>query len=88
MSLESGNWEVYVIPNTGGTSRNLSNGPSSQDGLATFSPDGKQVAFVSDRGGAWAVWVVGLDGTGLSKLFNLPAPPTLEWTEEHISWGP
>ena len=88
MSLESGNWEVYVIPNTGGTSRNLSNGPSSQDGLATFSPDGKQVAFVSDRGGAWAVWVVKLDGTGLSKLFNLPAPPTLEWTEEHISWGP
>jgi len=88
MSLESGNWEVYVIPNTGGSSRNLSNSPSSDDGLATFSPDGKWVAFVSNRSGAWAVWVVKLDGTGLSKLFDLPAPLTIEWTEEHISWGP
>ena len=88
MSLESGNWEVYVIPNTGGSSRNLSNSPGSQDGLATFSPDGKWVAFLSNRSGAWAVWVVRLDGAGLSKLFDLPAPPTLEWTEEHMSWGP
>ena len=88
MSLESGNWEVYVTPNTGGSSRNLSNSPSSNDGLATFSPNGKWVAFVSNRGGPWAVWVVKLDGTGLSKLFDLPAPPTLDWTEEHISWGP
>ena len=88
MSLESGNWEVYVMPNTGGSPRNLSNSAGSQDGLATFSPDGKYVAFVSNRSGAWAVWVVKLDGTGLSKLFDLPAPPTLDWTEEHISWGP
>mgnify|MGYP001823506566 CR=1 FL=1 len=88
MSLEGGNWEVYVIPNTGGSSRNLSNSPGSQDGLATFSPDGKWVAFLSDRGGSWGVWVVKLDGTGLSKLFNLPAPPTLEWTDEQMSWGP
>ena len=88
MSLESGNWEVYVIPNTGGSMRNLSNSPSSQDGLATFSPDGKWVAFLSNRSGAWAAWVVKPDGTGLSKLFDLPAPPTLDWTDEHLSWGP
>jgi predicted Ser/Thr protein kinase len=88
MSLESGNWEVYLIPNTGGTMRNLSNSPGSHDGLATFSPDGKWVAFLSNRSGAWAVWVVKPDGSGLGKLFDLPAPPTLEWTEEHMSWGP
>jgi Tol biopolymer transport system component len=68
--------------------RNLSNSASSHDGLATFSPDGKWVAFLSNRSGAWAVWVVKADGTGLSKLFDLPAPPTLDWTEEHLSWGP
>jgi Tol biopolymer transport system component len=87
MSLESGDWEVYVTPN-GGAMRNLSNSAGSLDGLATFSPDGKWVAFASNRGGAWAIWVVKPDGTGLSKLFNLPAPPTLDWTDEHISWGP
>ncbi len=89
MSLESGNWEVYTMPSaTGGSGRNLSNSPGSQDGLATFSPDGKWVAFASDRGGAWAIWVVKPDGTGLSRLFDLPAAPSLDWTDEHISWGP
>lgn len=88
MSQESGNWEVYVMPSRGGDARNLSNSPNSQDGLGTISPNGKLVAFASNRGGSWAVWLVGLDGSGLTKLFDLPAPPTGTWTEEHISWGP
>lgn len=88
MSQDSGNWEVYVIPNKGGTPRNVSNSPSSHDGLGTFSPDGSMVAFVSNRGGSWAVWAVRVDGSGATKLFNLPAAPSGTWTEEHISWGP
>jgi hypothetical protein len=88
MSQESGDWEVYIMPNQGGAGRNLSSSPGSRDGLGTFSPDGRLVAFVSDRGGSWAIWVVARDGTGLTKLFNLSAAPTGNWTEEHISWGP
>ncbi len=89
MSLEGGNWEVYTMSSTtGGSGRNLSNSPSSQDGLATYSPDGKWVAFASDRSGAWAIWVAKPDGTGLSRQFDLPAAPSLDWTQEHISWGP
>jgi hypothetical protein len=88
MSQDSGDWEVYAIPVQGGAPRNLSNSPSSQDGLGTFSPDGKLAAFASDRGGRWAIWMVKLDGTGLTKLFDLPAPPSGDWTEEHVSWGP
>jgi roadblock/LC7 domain-containing protein len=88
MSQESGNWEVYVMGNQGGAARNLSNSPNSNDGLGTFSPDGKMVAFASNRGGGWAIWAVKLDGTGLTKLFDLPAALTGNWTEEHISWGP
>ncbi|MFN2226233.1 MAG: protein kinase domain-containing protein [Anaerolineae bacterium] len=88
MSQESGNWEVYVMGNQGGAARNLSNSPNSNDGLGTFSPDGKMVAFASNRGGGWAIWAVKLDGTGVTKLFDLPAALTGNWTEEHISWGP
>jgi hypothetical protein len=88
MSQESGDWELYVIPVGGGQGRNLSNSPTSNDGLGTFSPDGNQVAFVSNRGGGWAVWVVRTDGSGLGKLFDLPAAPTGTWSEEQISWGP
>jgi hypothetical protein len=88
MSQESGDWELYIIPVGGGEGRNLSDSPTSNDGLGTFSPDGSQVAFVSNRGGGWAVWVVRTDGSGLGKLFDLPAAPTGTWSEEQISWGP
>jgi hypothetical protein len=88
MSQEEGNWEVYVMPAGGGNPRNLSQSPSSNDGLGTFSPDGKMVAFASNRGGGWAVWVVGVNGSGLTKLFNLPGPPTSPWYEDSMSWGP
>jgi Tol biopolymer transport system component len=88
MSQETGNWEVFIMPNQGGAARNLSDSPSSQDGLGTFSPDGKMVAFASNRGGSWAVWAVRPDGTGLNKLFNLPAPPSAPWHDDQMSWGP
>lgn len=88
MSQESGDWEVYVIPNQGGQGRSLTDGAGSHDGLGTFSPDGKMVAFVSNRGGSWAVWAVRTDGSGLTKLFNLPGTLTGDWTDEKISWGP
>jgi hypothetical protein len=90
-SRESGDWEVFILPIQGGSGRNVSNSPGSNDGLGTFSPDGKMVAFVSSRGGGWAVWVVKVDGSGLTKLFNLPgAPggPGTTWENDRISWGP
>lgn len=33
-----------------------------------FSPDGRRIAFCSNRGGTWDIWLVGRDGTGLTQL--------------------
>ena len=87
MSQEEGNWEVYLLPASGGAVTNLSQDPAN-DGLGTFSPDGKMVAFVSNRGGGWAVWMVRVNGSGLTKLFDLPGKPTDPWYMDSMSWGP
>ncbi|MDH4137175.1 MAG: hypothetical protein OEW09_10745, partial [Anaerolineae bacterium] len=88
-----GNWEAYVMGLDGAGVKNLSNSPDSNDGLPTISPDGNWVAFVSDRSGRWAVWVVPVAGGPAQKLFDLPGDDPWgdgdrAWTNERISWGP
>ncbi len=88
---ETGDWEVF-LSTVGGGPVNLTNAPASNEGLGTFSPDGKSVAFVSDRSGAWAVWAVPAAGGNAVKLFDLPpnswGSGEYDWTNERISWGP
>ena len=43
------------------------------DTAPAVSPDGKQVAFMSQRDGDWDVYVVNSDGSGLRQLTNDPA---------------
>jgi TolB protein len=88
MSQETGDWEVFVMPSQGGSARNLSQSSSSLDGLGTISPDGKRVAFASNRGGKWAIWVVNVNGSGATKLLDLPGKPTDPWFDDNMSWGP
>lgn len=92
-SRVSGNWEAYVTTVNGGPGVNVSQGGSS-DGLPTISPDGKWVAFVSDRDGVWSIYAAPSDGSGQpQKLFDFPVPNpwatgARDWTNERISWGP
>lgn len=57
--------DLYVVPISGGTAQPLTQG-SAWDARPRFSPDGKQLAFVSDRSGAASRWVMQLD-TGAIK---------------------
>ncbi|MFQ5538624.1 MAG: TolB family protein [Gemmatimonadota bacterium] len=38
----------------------------------SWSPDGRWIAFVSDAGGDWNVWVMRPDGTGLTQVSHAP----------------
>lgn len=93
-----GNWEVYTVNRDGSGLRNLSGDPAN-DGLPAWSPDGKYVAFVSDRGGKWAIWLVSASGGKAKVLHEMegPADGTVRgeespisrgWIEERISWSP
>ena len=38
------------------------------DLMGDYSPDGRRIAFVSDRSGGYAVWTMNVNGTGLRRL--------------------
>src|SRR5687768_18557946 len=52
--------DVYTVPITGGKARRILGG-NQMDVHPTFSPDGKRIAFVSDRSGSDQLWVAGTD---------------------------
>jgi eukaryotic-like serine/threonine-protein kinase len=81
-----GNWDVYAMPEGGGTPQNLTNHPS-QDTGGTFSPDGRYIAFMSNRDGGWGIWVMNADGSNPQKLLAVPGFGA-NWIEERLAWGP
>ncbi len=54
--------DLYVIPISGGEAARLTSGLP-WDCQPRFSPDGKQIAFISDRNGSDNLWIMNADGT-------------------------
>src|SRR5690606_19656228 len=55
------------LPASGGDARPLTSGMAF-DSQPRFSPDGRRIAFVSDRSGGENVWVIGADGSDPKRL--------------------
>ena len=59
--------EFYTLPISGGEARPLMTGLPF-DSQPKFSPDGKMIAFVSDRSGSNNLWISKADGTEAKQL--------------------
>jgi tricorn protease len=50
--------DLFTLPIEKGPTRNLTNSSNAHDRWARWSPDGKRIAFISDRSGEDEVWLV------------------------------
>ena len=59
--------DIYTVPTQGGTARQLTTNPA-YDSEPTWSPDGKHIAFTSDRMGSLDVYVMAAEGGPAKRL--------------------
>ena len=59
--------DIYTMPIAGGTPTRIAQGLSYEH-QPRFSPDGRRIAFVSDRGGADNIWIMNLNGSDKRQL--------------------
>ena len=57
-----------------------SRGGKINNGLDSWSPDGKKIAFVSNRSSAYEIYVMNANGSGITQLTRGPEA-------HHASWG-
>ena len=54
--------DIFTVPIENGPSRNLTRTSGAHDRQPAWSPDGRQIAFVSDQDGEEEIWLVDQDG--------------------------
>jgi Tol biopolymer transport system component len=86
MSSRSGNWDIYAINVEGGTVRTITQSPGN-DGLPTWSPDGQNIAFVSDRDGTWGIYVTPAASGEVKRVADWTGSRE-DWMIEQIAWAP
>jgi Tol biopolymer transport system component len=59
--------DIYAMPIAGGAAQALTSGPA-YDTQPRFSPDGRTIAFTSDRGGIENIWLMDGDGKNPQAL--------------------
>ena len=56
--------DVFTVPAKNGNTRNLTMTPGVHERGSKWSPDGRTIAFISDRSGTEEIWLMNQDGTG------------------------
>lgn len=75
--------DIYVVPITGGDAKAIATGIA-WDMQPRYSPDGKSIAFISDRSGGDNIWIMNRDGSEpvqvTKETFRLVTSPA--WTPD------
>jgi len=74
--------DVYTMPAAGGRATRIAGG-AAFDMQPRFSPDGKRIAFTSDRDGLWNIWTMDADGKDARQVSH-----EKQWWVNSPSWSP
>ena len=73
---------IKIMNIDGSNKRQLTFPSGYQDKRPTFSPDGRQIAFASNRDGDWEIFIMDADGSNQTQItFNT-------WDDHYPAWSP
>ena len=72
--MEGGKQEDIFVIKTDGTGLQQLTNDVYKDRYPRWSPDGRRIAFQSNRGGKFDIWLINPDGSALERLTYAPAP--------------
>jgi Tol biopolymer transport system component len=73
--------QLFLVQANGTGMRPLTDCVAQDEGPA-WSPDGTRIAFWSNRGGAFSIWVINADGTGMTKLTSGRSDSAPAWSPD------
>ncbi len=76
--------EIVTVPAEKGDPRNLTNSPGANERSPAWSPDGTQIAFMSDQGGEYRLHLAPQDGRGQHRVIQLDGAGF--WS--NLAWSP
>src|SRR5262245_10794783 len=75
------NHDVYVIDADGSKLTRLTTDPAYENS-PEWSPDGKQIAFASDRTNSWEIYVMNIDGTDQRQVTSYGINEEPHWSPD------
>ncbi len=75
--------DLFTVPTDKGNTSNLSNSPGTREMYPQISPDGKWIAFFSDKSGEYELYIQKIEGGEW-----IPLTTSLKETNYHLLWSP
>jgi tricorn protease len=84
--------DIFTVPAKEGSARNLTNTPGIREKGVSWSPDGRWVAYISDRSGEDEIYLSPQDGQGKEQQITsgykgFKFPPTWSPDSKKIAWA-
>lgn len=91
-ALFSARGEIFTVPAKNGITHNLTETSGAHDRNPKWSPDGKYVAFISDKSGEYEIYIRKADGSGPAEQLTKNAETykySLQWSPDSkkIMWS-